>query len=84
MNREVSINEKELSLIGHVKVSLTAEVGKAEMTVDELFALKRHDMVRLDQPADAVITLLLNGKPIARGELVAVDDNLGVRITELI
>jgi flagellar motor switch protein FliN len=84
MNREVSINEKDLSLVGHVKVSLAAQVGNTEMTVDELFALKKQDVLRLDQPADAVVTLLLNGKPIARGELVAVDDNLGVRITELI
>lgn len=77
-------NEKDLSLVGHVKVSLVAEIGKAEMTVEELFALRKQSTVKLDQDADAVVTLLLNDKAIARGELVAVGDNLGVRITELV
>lgn len=84
MNREATINEKDLSLVGHVKVSLVAEVGQVDITVDELFALKKHDMVNLNQASDAVITLLLNGKPVARGELVAVDDHLGVRIIEMV
>jgi flagellar motor switch protein FliN len=84
MNKEATINEKDLSLVGHVKVSLVAEVGKAEMTVDELFRLHKQDVLKLDQNVEAVVTLLLNGKAIARGELVAVDDNLGVRITELV
>lgn len=84
MNKEATVNEKDLSLVGHVKVSLVAEVGKAEMTVDELFRLHKQDVLKLDQDAEAVVTLLLNGKAIARGELVAVDDSLGVRITELV
>lgn len=84
MNKEASINEKDLGLVGHVKVSLVAEVGKTEMTVDELFRLHKQDVLKLDQHAEAVVTLLLNGKAIARGELVAVDDSLGVRITDLV
>jgi flagellar motor switch protein FliN len=77
-------NEKDLSLVGHVKVSLVADIGKAEMTVEELFGLRKESLVKLDQGTDAIVTLLLNDKAIARGELVAVGDNLGVRITELV
>lgn len=84
MNKEVSIPEKDLSLVGHVKVSLTAEVGTAEMTIEELFGLKRQDTVVLEQEASAEVTLLLNGRPIARGDLMAVEDKLGIRITELV
>lgn len=84
MNREVAIPDKDLSLVGHVKVSLTAEVGSAEMTIEELFALKRQDTVVLQEDTSAEITLLLNGRAIARGDLVAVEDKLGVRITELV
>ena len=54
------------------------------MTIDQLFGLKRQDTVVLDQNASAEITLLLNGRPIARGDLMAVEDKLGVRITELV
>lgn len=83
MNKEVVLPDKDLSLVGHVKVSLTAEVGTVEMTIEELFALKRQDIVVLQQDASAEVTLLLNGRPVARGDLMAVEDKLGVRITEL-
>jgi len=83
MNKETTKNEKDLSLLGHVKVSLVAEIGQAEMTVDELFGLKKQDTVTLDRSVDAEVTLLLNGRPVAKGELVAVEDRLGVRLTEL-
>ncbi|HBZ46982.1 MAG TPA: hypothetical protein DEO93_06865 [Stenotrophomonas sp.] len=83
MNKEVAIKDRDLSLLGHVKVSLVAEIGSAELSVDELFGLASDDVVKLDQSVDAVVTLLLNGRPVARGELVAVDDKLGVRITDL-
>ena len=83
MNKEVAIKENHLSLLGHVKVSLVAEIGGAELSVDELFGLAENDLIKLDQSADAVVTLLLNGRPVARGELVAVGDKLGVRITDL-
>lgn len=84
MNKEVTIPEKDLSLVGHVKVSLTAEVGTAEMTIEDLFALKRQDKVVLEQESSAEVTLLLNGRAIARGDLMAVEDKLGIRITELV
>ncbi|HBK46568.1 MAG TPA: hypothetical protein DDZ67_09080 [Xanthomonadaceae bacterium] len=83
MNKEIAINEKDLSLLGHVKVSLVAEIGTAELTVEQLFALGSKDLVTLDQGVDAEVTLLLNGRPVARGELVAIEDKLGIRITEL-
>ena len=44
----------------------------------------RQIAVALNESLDAPVTLLLNGKPIARGALLAVDENLGIRITELL
>lgn len=74
---------KDMDLVGHVTVSLSALVGSVCLTIDELFALKRGEVVRMNEAVDAPITLMLNGKPVARGELVAVEDNFGLRITEL-
>lgn len=74
----------DLSLIGHVQVSLIAELGEAQMTVEQLFKLRKQDVVPLNQALDAPVTLLLNGKPVARGELLAVEEQLGIRITELL
>ncbi|MBD9477413.1 FliM/FliN family flagellar motor C-terminal domain-containing protein [Pseudoxanthomonas sp. PXM02] len=83
MNAEVVGSGKDVSLVGHVNVSLVAQIGHAELTVEELFALKKGDAVRLEEGSDAIVTLLLNGRAVALGELVCVDDRLGVRITEL-
>lgn len=76
--------QRELSLVGHVTVTLNAEIGTAELTIDQLFALKAGEVVKLLQQVNEPVTLRLNGKAIARGELVAVDDNFGVQITEIL
>lgn len=82
-NQEISAAH-DFSLISHVQVSLVAELGEAQMTVEQLFKLRNQDIVALNQTLDAPVTLLLNGKPVARGELLAVEEQLGVRITELL
>lgn len=74
---------KNLGLIGHLPVSLAAQVGSVSITVDQLFALKKGEVLAMNEGVDTLITLQLNGKAIARGELVAVDDHFGIRILEL-
>ncbi|HUR39732.1 MAG TPA: FliM/FliN family flagellar motor switch protein [Verrucomicrobiae bacterium] len=74
---------KDISLVGHVPVTLTALVGSVSITVERLFALRKGEVLEMNESVDEPVTLLLNGKAIARGELVAVDDKLGIRITEL-
>jgi flagellar motor switch protein FliN/FliY len=72
-----------LELIQGVKVQLAVSVGKCELTIAELFALKEGSVIALDQPSDAPIDIHLDGKLIGRGEIVVVGDNFGIRITEL-
>jgi flagellar motor switch protein FliN/FliY len=72
-----------LDLIGDLKVRLKAIVGEGEIAVAELFRLKDGSLVALDADTDPVIELQLDGRIVARGELVVVDDRLGVRITEV-
>jgi flagellar motor switch protein FliN/FliY len=71
-------------LIEQVKVQLAVMLGEAEITVGQLFALCAGEVLTLDRAADAPIDVRLNGKLIARGTLVAVDDRFGVRITEIL
>lgn len=73
----------DISLVGHVEVSLTAQVGTISMPIERLFGLQNGDVVSMNELLDAPLTLLLNGRPVARGELLAVDDHFGVRILEL-
>jgi flagellar motor switch protein FliN/FliY len=72
-----------LSLIGGVRVRVHAMVGEGEITVSELFGLKDGSVLKLNCPANALVELQLDGKTVARGQLVVVDDNLGVQISEI-
>ena len=75
--------DKNFGLVGHVPVSLSVLVGSVSLTIEQLFALKKGAVIAMNEALDAPITLQLNGKAVASGELVAVDDNFGIRITAL-
>lgn len=70
-------------LVDKVGVRLEAFVGSADMTIGEMTALSAGSVVVLDEQLNSVVELRLNGTPVARGELVAVGDRFGVRITEI-
>lgn len=74
---------QNLDLIRGVRVRLEAVVGECEINVGELFELRESSVVKLDRDVSAPVDLLLDGRVVARGTLVAVEDNFGIRITEL-
>lgn len=76
--------KRDMGLIKHVMVELSVELGMAEMSVDELFSLKAGDVVKLLKQVNEPATLSLDGKAVARGTLVAVDDNFGIQLTEIL
>lgn len=77
------LKESNLDIVKGVKVKLEVRVGESEMTVDEFLSLGQGSVVKLDQATTAPVDLLIDGKIVARGHLVAADDNFGVQITEL-
>lgn len=72
-----------IDLVGHVQVGLAAQVGTISVSIQRLFDLKAGDVISMNETLEAPITLMLNGRAIARAELLAVDDHFGVRILEL-
>ena len=76
--------ERNLSMLGHVKVRVDVHLGSAEISVQKLFSLSKGEIVALDTDLDAPVSLLLEGKPIARGQLVAAGDYFGLKITEIL
>lgn len=76
--------EQAMHRVGHVQVELVAQVGSTHMTVDELFALRAGDVVRLDEQINEPVVLCLNGKVVARGSLVAVEDNFAILLSEIL
>jgi flagellar motor switch protein FliN len=73
-----------MELIKDIKVKVTISVGCAELTVSELFALKDDAVLKLDSATTDPVEVLLDGKTIARGNLVAIGEKFGVSITEII
>jgi len=73
----------DLERLHDVSVELTVEVGRTRMTLGQALALGPGSVVTLDRLADKPVDLLVNGKPIARGEVVVIDEEFGLRITEV-
>lgn len=72
-----------LSLVSNVTVKLEVIAGETEISIGELFDLRAGAVLTLDQLKEAPLTIRLDGKPIAQGQLVAVDNHFGIAITRL-
>jgi flagellar motor switch protein FliN/FliY len=73
----------DLTRLTDVTVELTVEVGRTNMSLGETMSLGQGSVVTLDRLADKPVDLLVNGRPIARGEVVVIDEQFGLRITEV-
>lgn len=69
--------------IHRVQTRLRVCVGNLDISVGELLGAKTGQVFQLDRAVDQPVDLVLEGSVVARGELVAVDDHFGIRITEL-
>ncbi len=76
--------QAELERLYDVPVELAVEIGRTRMTIRETLALGPGSIVTLDRLAGEPVDLLVNGKPIARGEVVVLDEEFGLRVTEVL
>ena len=74
----------ELDRLRDVPVDLAVEIGRTTMTIGETLALGPGSIITLNRLAGEPVDLLVNGKPIARGEVVVIDEEFGLRITEVV
>lgn len=75
---------RSLDLLHDVEMSVTVELGRTRMLVRDLLALAPGAVVELDRTAGSPVDVLVNGTLIARGEVVVIDDEFAVRITEIV
>jgi flagellar motor switch protein FliN/FliY len=73
-----------LDLLHDVEMEVSAELGRTRMSVRELLSLIPGAVVELDRAAGSPADVLVNGRLIARGEVVVIDENFGIRITEIV
>jgi flagellar motor switch protein FliN/FliY len=75
---------RAVELLNDVEMGVTAELGRTRMTVRELLSLQPGSVVELDRAAGSPVDLLVNGTLVARGEVVVVDEEFAIRVTEII
>lgn len=73
-----------LTLLADVDMQVTVELGRTTLPVRELLSLQPGMVVELDRQAGAPIDVLVNGRLIARGEVVVLDEQFGLRVTEIV
>jgi flagellar motor switch protein FliN len=73
-----------IELLGDVEMGVTVELGRTRMLVRDILDLSPGSVIELDRAAGAPIDVLVNGTLIARGEVVVIDEEFGIRITEVI
>ena len=75
---------RRVELLSDVEMGVTAELGRTRLTVRELLSLQPGAIVELDRSAGSPVDLLVNGTLVARGEVVVIDEEFGIRITEIV
>ena len=74
----------KLEVILDVSVTLALEVGRSKMSIRELLQLTQGSVVELDRLANEPMDVLVNGTLVAHGEIVVVNENFGIRLTDVI
>jgi flagellar motor switch protein FliN len=77
-------HRRGIELLHGVDMEVTVEIGRTRMTVRELLDLSPGAVLELDRAAGSPADLLVNGRLIARGEVVVIDEDFGLRITEIV
>jgi flagellar motor switch protein FliN/FliY len=78
------ISHVNYDLINDIPLQVTVELGKARKNLSDVLNLGIGSIIVLDKLAGELVDVIVNGKRIAKGEVVVIDDNYGVRITEII
>ena len=73
-----------MDMILDVQLQVTVELGRTTLKVRDVLALGPGAVVELDKHAGEPVDVVVNNKPVARGEVVVIDENFGVRVTEII
>lgn len=80
----VTVNDLNLKLLMDIPLQVSVELGRASKRVDEILDLSDGSIVELDRLSGEPVDILVNNKLIAKGEVVVIDENFAVRLTEII
>jgi flagellar motor switch protein FliN/FliY len=75
---------RNLDLILDIPVTLAVELGRTRMVIEEILQLGQGSVLELDKLAGEPLDILVQGRPIGKGEVVVVNEKLGIRLTDII
>ncbi|MFA7604409.1 MAG: flagellar motor switch protein FliN [Novosphingobium sp.] len=79
----MTIHPRGFDFLKDVDVRLSVELGRVDMKLKDVLSLSEESVVVLDRLTDELLDVMVNGKPIAKGEIVAQGNRFGLRIVEL-
>ena len=79
-----SQEQGNIGLIMDVNMEMTVELGRTKKQIKEILGMGEGTIIELDKLAGEPVDILVNHKPIAKGEVVVIDENFGVRVTEIL
>jgi flagellar motor switch protein FliN/FliY len=77
-------SDTDIGLLLEVPLSISVELGRTSLTIRELLALGQGSILQHDRHAGEPVDVLVNGKRLARGEVVVIDEDFGIRVTEVV
>lgn len=83
-NEPIEANTANISLIQDVPLQVTVELGRARKSIKEILEFSTGSIIELDKLAGEPVDIHVNGQLTAKGEVVVIDENFGVRITEIV
>lgn len=79
-----ALKTEAVGLLGDIPLQVTVELGKTKKSINDILNMGIGSVIVLDKMAGELVEVVVNGKRIARGEVVVIDENYGVRITDII
>lgn len=83
-NEPIKVNAANISLIQDVPLQVTVELGRTKKSIREILEFTTGSIIELDKLAGEPVDIHVNGQLTAKGEVVVIDENFGVRITEIV
>lgn len=81
---DIPTSTSDLEAVYNIPVKVSAILGKANMTVSQLMKLNKGAIIELDRKVGEAIDIYVNNNLVARGEVVVVDEKLGITMTEIV
>src|SRR5690606_36334999 len=80
----VHTDETNLGLLLDIPLKVTVELGRTKKVIKEILEFSQGSIIELDKLAGEPVDILVNNKLIAKGEVVVIDENFGVRVTDIV